>query len=46
MRDLYGAELLQRLLEVTGVPRAKIRISGLIGQAGVSRQTRASNSCL
>jgi DNA mismatch repair protein MutL len=42
IRDLHGSELVERLLEIE--PPAvgtKIRISGLIGQAGVSRQTRA-----
>ncbi|MEP6937068.1 MAG: DNA mismatch repair endonuclease MutL [Chthoniobacterales bacterium] len=43
VRDLHGSELVDRLLEVgDGVPgRAPIRVSGLIGEAGVSRQTRA-----
>ena len=41
IRDLYGVELLQRLVEVNGAPAPKIQISGLIGQAGLSRQTRA-----
>lgn len=42
IRDLHGADLLDRLLEVEPQPnRAKIEISGLIGQAGLSRQTRA-----
>ncbi|MDQ3118631.1 MAG: DNA mismatch repair endonuclease MutL [Verrucomicrobiota bacterium] len=41
IRDLHGAELVERLLEVEAAPnRAKIEISGLIGQAGLSRQTR------
>jgi DNA mismatch repair protein MutL len=41
IRDLHGAELVERLLEVEEAsPDAKIRIGGLIGQAGVSRQGR------
>jgi DNA mismatch repair protein MutL len=41
IRDLYGAELLQRLVEVDGAASPKIRISGFIGQAGLSRQNRS-----
>src|SRR3954452_9349758 len=41
VRDLYGVELLQRLVEVSDAASSKIRISGFIGQAGVSRQTRS-----
>src|SRR5881394_4583336 len=41
IRDLYGAELLQRLVEVSDLASSKIRISGFIGQAGLSRQTRS-----
>jgi DNA mismatch repair protein MutL len=41
IRDLYGAELLERLLQIESASSSKIRISGLIGQAGLSRQTRA-----
>jgi DNA mismatch repair protein MutL len=43
IRDLHGKDLVDRLLTVeeTGNDPAKIRIRGLIGQAGVSRQTRA-----
>jgi len=40
IRDLYGAELLQRLVEVSDVASSKVRISGFIGQAGLSRQAR------
>ena len=41
IRDLHGAELVERLLEVEEASAgAKIRIGGLIGQAGVSRQGR------
>ncbi|MEY2499522.1 MAG: mismatch repair protein MutL [Verrucomicrobiota bacterium] len=41
IRDLYGKELVERLLAVEESASAKIRIGGLIGQAGVSRQSRA-----
>jgi DNA mismatch repair protein MutL len=41
IRDLYGVELVQRLAEVSGAASPKIRISGFIGKAGLSRQTRA-----
>ena len=41
IRDLYGVELVQRLVEVTGTLSVSVRISGFIGQAGLSRQTRA-----
>jgi DNA mismatch repair protein MutL len=41
IRDLYGAELLKRLVEINGAPSRKSRISGFIGQAGLSRQTKA-----
>jgi DNA mismatch repair protein MutL len=41
IRDLYGAELLERLVEVNGTPSRESRISGFIGQAGLSRQTKA-----
>ena len=41
IRDLYGVELLQRLVEVDGTASSKIRISGFIGQAGLSRQNRS-----
>lgn len=41
IRDLYGAELLDRLLPVESAGGDNIEISGLIGQAGLSRQTRA-----
>src|SRR5437870_7359424 len=40
IRDLFGVELLQRLVEVAETASPKIRISGFIGQAGLSRQTR------
>ncbi|HEV2966160.1 MAG TPA: DNA mismatch repair endonuclease MutL [Chthoniobacterales bacterium] len=41
IRDLYGGDLLARLLPLNGAGSSQIRISGLIGQAGLSRQTRA-----
>jgi len=41
IRDLYGVELLQRLVEVNGAASLKIQISGFIGQAGLSRQSRS-----
>jgi DNA mismatch repair protein MutL len=43
IRDLHGKDLVDRLLNVEDSKNnpAKIRIRGLIGQAGVSRQTRA-----
>src|SRR5438045_6779009 len=41
IRDLYGVELLQRLAEVKPAAFPKIRTSGFIGQAGLSRQTRS-----
>jgi DNA mismatch repair protein MutL len=41
IRDLYGIDLLERLVEVNALPSSKIQVSGFIGQAGLSRQTRA-----
>jgi DNA mismatch repair protein MutL len=41
IRDLYGAELLQRLVQVSDPASSKIRINGFIGQAGLSRQARS-----
>jgi DNA mismatch repair protein MutL len=41
IRDLHGSELLERLLPLTSAGLGKIDVGGLIGQAGVSRQTRA-----
>jgi DNA mismatch repair protein MutL len=41
IRDLYGVELLERLVKINGAPSDSIRIGGFIGQAGLSRQTRA-----
>jgi DNA mismatch repair protein MutL len=41
IRDLYGADLLQRVVEITDTSSPKIRINGFIGQAGLSRPTRS-----
>ena len=41
IRDLYGVELLKRLVQVNGAASPKIRVSGFIGQAGLSRQSRS-----
>ena len=41
VRDLHGNELLERLLPVNGAGPDKIDVGGLIGRAGLSRQTRA-----
>ena len=41
IRDLYGPSLLERLIEINGNASSKIQTSGFIGQAGLSRQTRA-----
>src|SRR5947207_4056455 len=41
IRDLYGPNLLERLIEIDGNASSKIQTSGFIGQAGLSRQTRA-----
>src|SRR5689334_20192923 len=41
IRDLLRSELLARLLEVEPAARGKVRVSGFIGQAGVSRASRA-----
>jgi DNA mismatch repair protein MutL len=41
IRDLYGPELLERLIHVSETASSKIQIGGFIGQAGLSRQTRA-----
>src|SRR6201997_1004333 len=40
IRDLYGSELLERLVEINGASLRNVRIRGFIGQAGLSRQTR------
>ena len=41
IRDLYGVELLQRLVEVNDAGSRKIKIGGFISQAGLSRQNRS-----
>ncbi len=41
IRDLLGSELLARLLEVEPAGDARVRVSGFIGQAGLSRASRA-----
>ena len=41
IRDLYGNELLAQLLPLDGANSPQIKISGLIGQAGLSRQSRS-----
>jgi DNA mismatch repair protein MutL len=41
IRDLYGPSLLERLIEISGNASSKNQTSGFIGQAGLSRQTRA-----
>jgi DNA mismatch repair protein MutL len=40
LRDLYGTKVVERLLAVKSDPSSPIRLSGFIGRAGVSRQTR------
>jgi DNA mismatch repair protein MutL len=40
IRDLFGIELLERLVEVDSTSPRNIRIDGYIGRAGLSRQTR------
>jgi DNA mismatch repair protein MutL len=40
IRDVYGPELLEDLLEISGRDRAGVHVHGWIGHAGVSRQTR------
>jgi DNA mismatch repair protein MutL len=41
IRDLYGAKLLDDLLEISLRDRRGVQVQGWIGRAGVSRQTRA-----
>ena len=41
IRDLHGANLLDQLLAVDGSASAQVRMSGMIGRAGLSRQTRS-----
>jgi DNA mismatch repair protein MutL len=46
IRDLYGVELLQRLVEVNGAASPKIQISGFIGQQLLFVNGRAIESSL
>jgi len=41
IRDLYGTELLERLVEIQAPGSHGIRTTGFIGQAGLSRQTKS-----
>jgi DNA mismatch repair protein MutL len=41
IRDLYGVDLLERLVELNDADLRKVRITGFIGQAGLSRQARS-----
>jgi len=41
IRDLYGTQLLDQLFPIAGPDKSRIQIRGMIGRAGVSRQTRA-----
>jgi len=41
IRDIYGAELLGDLLEISARDRGGVQVRGWIGRAGVSRQTRS-----
>ena len=41
IRDIYGAEFLNELLEISEREHRGVRVRGWIGRAGVSRQTRA-----
>src|SRR5207249_4511728 len=41
IRDFLGNDLLQRLLEVSSPQNGRIKLRGFIGQAGVSRASRA-----
>ncbi len=41
IRDIYGAELLNDLLEISAPDRGGVQVRGWIGRAGVSRQTRS-----
>jgi len=41
IHDLLGSELLARLLEVSPGAKGRVTVTGLIGQAGVSRASRA-----
>jgi len=41
IRDLHGNDLLNQLLAIDDSASAQVRISGLIGRVGLSRQTRS-----
>ncbi len=41
IRDLHGNDLLEQLLPLNGSGASQVRISGLIGRAGLSRQSRS-----
>src|SRR6266550_9376420 len=41
IRDIYGAEFLNELLEISERERGGLQVRGWIGRAGVSRQTRS-----
>ena len=41
IRDLYGNELLAQLLPIEDADSTQIKVSGLVGRAGLSRQTRS-----
>ncbi|HST31635.1 MAG TPA: DNA mismatch repair endonuclease MutL, partial [Chthoniobacterales bacterium] len=41
IRDLHGKDLLDQLLAIDDWASGQVRISGLIGRAGLSRQTRS-----
>ena len=41
IRDLYGNDLLAQLLPLNGSDSSRVKIIGMIGQAGLSRQTRS-----
>jgi DNA mismatch repair protein MutL len=40
LRDLYGVDLVERLLEVKSTSSSGVGVTGFIGRAGVSRQAR------
>jgi DNA mismatch repair protein MutL len=40
IRDLYGGDLAERLIQVSDSASRKVRVSGFIGRAGLSRQSR------
>lgn len=41
IRDLYGTELLERLVQINNTASQGIRTTGFIGQAGLSRHTKS-----